>query len=268
MADENTELENQEPIDNTNQESTASAEPTYSATERKAMEQGWVPEDQWDGHSKWRSAEEFLDRGEIFSKLDDVKRRAERAERTLEDLKKHHKQVREVEYKRALAALKEEKKTALDEGDSARVVEIDDEIAETKAAAIAAQREPEVQEFTPNPAFVQWLNRNSWYNTETAMKLYADNVAQELAIAGERNPTKVLEEVERRVKKEFTHKFNNPNREKAGAVEGGGNKGKGGGRDSFTLSPEETQVMRRFVKAGVMTEKEYIAEIKAQREGA
>lgn len=266
MAEENTELNlpNDTPA-----EGAPSTEPTpreYSDVEQRAMEQGWVPEDQWQGTGKWRSAEDFLDRGELFSKIEQEKRQRQRLEAVVEDLKKHHKQVREVEFKRAIAMLKEEKKNALEVGDAERVVEIDEQIAETKEAQRTAQQEPAPQvEEAPNPHFVAWLNRNGWYNTDTAMKVFADEVAKRTAFAGERNPRVILEEVEKAVKKEFAHKFTNPNRAKPNAVEGTGGKGKSQTKDTFQLTDEETRVMNRFVKAGVMTKDEYIAEIKSTR---
>lgn len=239
----------------------------HSEVELRAMEQGWVPKDQWDGHGKWRDAEEFLDRGELFEKIDKLNRKVQNQDQVLTDLKKHHKAVKETEFKRALQALKAAKREALDEGNSELVVEIDERIAETKEAQAIVAREP-VQTndpSPPNPQLVAWVNRNKWYETERAMKIYADTVAQELAVSGERNPTKILEEVEKRVKKEFSHKFNNPNRSKPGAVEGGGAKGTSQRKDDFQLNDDERRVMNRFVKAGVMTEKEYIAELKATR---
>ncbi len=266
MADENTEGQVIEPTPIETPDTPPT--PQYSEAEQRALEQGWVPEDQWTGSGKWRSAEEFLDRGELFSKIDEVKRRAERSEQALEALKKHHKVVKETEFKRALNYLKQEKIAALENGDHARAVEIDDEISEVKVAQQQAVQEfdqPQPEPQAPNPHVVAWMNRNSWYNTNKAMKVFADTVAQEIAMAGERNPTKILDEVERQVKKEFAEKFNNPNRDKPGVVEGGSNKGKSNARDTVQLTDEETQVMRKLVRHGVMTEKEYRDEIKATR---
>jgi hypothetical protein len=269
MADENENLnqevvEGQEPPEQ--QGSVTSKEPEYSDVEQKAMAQGWVPEDQYEGNGKWRTAEDFLDRGELFSKIDEQNRKLRATEATLVALKEHHKKTAETEYKRALAALKAEKKEALDVGDTERVVDIDEQIAETKeeAAKVIAKMDQEQTTPEPNPQFMVWVNRNPWYQNDRAMKIYADTIGDELAAKGMREPTEILLEVERRVKKEFAHKFTNPNRGKPGAVEGGGRKGSQK-QDSFQLTPEETQAMNKFVRHGVMTREEYITEIKAQR---
>lgn len=276
MAEENqvegqsgqAQVPNNEPAEGA--QSSAPATPQYNDTERRAMAQGWVPEDQYSGSGKWRSAEEFLDRGELFSKIDEQNRKLRAAEQTLDALKIHHRRVAETEYRRAVASLKAEKKAALDEGNNERVVQIDDELVQVREQANQTIRQIEVQQQVapgPDPAFVAWTNRNQWYKTDRAMKIFADTIGDDLVADGVRNPQKVLEEVEKRVKQEFPHKFNNPNRTKAGSVEGGGSQGSQSGK-SFQLTAEETQVMNKFVKAGVMTRDEYITEIKAMRKEA
>ncbi len=237
-------------------------EPKLSAAEEKAMEQGWVPEDQWEGDpEQWRPAKEFLDRGELFKKIEDQNRTIKEFKRALEDLKGHHAKTRDTEYKRALDTLKAQKVQAIEDGDAQSVVKLDDQIdlVKEEQRKLAAQaHEPAVAEL--NPEFVAWTERNKWYERDDSMKLFADALGQRLAAAG-KSPAAVLTEVERQVREEFPHKFKNPNRDKPGSVEGSTNKG-GKGSDSFTLSDEERRVMQRFVRTGAMTEKDYIAELK------
>jgi hypothetical protein len=277
MADVNEDLPqgednvvDQTAVEDTTQGTQSSNEPQYTDTERQAMAQGWVPKDQFTGTGKWRDAEEFLDRGQLFAKIDEQSREIKATKNVLEEFKKHHRKVAEVEYQRALAQLRQEKKTALLDGDVDRVLAIDDQIDATKTEQTATIQQIERMQTTsvqdvPNPAFVAWVNRNQWYQNEKAMKAYADTLGAELAQQGMRNPTEILEEVERRTKKEFAHKFNNPNRSKPGAVDSGGTRTGGARADSFTLTAEETQVMNKLVRHGVMTKEEYIAEAKASR---
>lgn len=243
--------------------------PQYTELEQKAMEQGWVPEEQYAGSGKWRSAEEFLDRGELFSKIDELNRRDKAKDATLNELKKHLKRVRETEFNRALHALKSQKAQALEDGDHGRVVEIDDQIANTKVQAaqeMHSMDQPAPQPAAPTPQFVAWVNRNSWYQHDRVMKAAADAIGEELVSQGENNPTRVLEKVEERIRKEFPNRFTNPNRTKTGAVESS-SRGNGSGSkgSSFQLTAEETQVMNKLVRHGVMTKDEYIADIKASR---
>lgn len=243
----------------------------YTEAEQKALAQGWVPQDKYTGSGKWRDAEEFLDRGELFAKIDEQSRKLKNTESTLEELKKHYRKVAETEYQRALKDLKAQKKDALMEGDADRVIEIDEQMDTAKTEAAQALRQIDLnlerqQQAPPNPHFVAWVNRNQWYNNERAMKVVADQIGEDLAKAGMHNPTEILNEVERRIKKEFSHKFVNPNRKAPGSVEGSSARNGGSkGNDSFTLTPEETQVMNKLVRHKVMTKEEYISDIKAER---
>ena len=235
--------------------------------EQKAAEQGWVPKDQWQGDEEsWRPAKEFLDRGELFKKIEDQNRTIKEFKRALEDLKGHHAKTRETEYARALAELKSQKKAALEEGDADQVIKLDDQIDLVKEEQLKMKQQeirvPEAPQI--DPEFTSWVSKNKWYETSEPMKAYADKIGRDLAYSGA-SPSEVLREVERRVKAEFPHKFVNPNREKAAPVEGSVNKG-GKGVDSFQLTDEERRVMQRFVRTGVMTEKEYIAELKRTKE--
>ena len=245
-------------------DTTPSNEPEVklSAAEEKAMEQGWVPEDQWDGDpEQWRPAKEFLDRGELFKKIEDQNRTIKEFKRALDDLKGHHAKTRETEYARALATLKQQKRAALEEGDAAAVIQLDDEIDLVKDEQNKLkQRDYQQTEVDVNPEFSSWVDKNKWYETNEPMKAYADALGRSLAVKG-MSPSAVLQEVEKQVKLEFPNKFTNPNRNKPGAVEGSSNKG-GKSSGEVSLSDEERRVMQRFVRTGVMTEKDYIAELR------
>jgi len=260
MAEENKDgAENQDQVENTKHEPTE--------IEQKAMDSGWVPEDEWEGDkSQWRPAKEFLDRGELFHKIDDQNRNIKELKRALDDMKRHHNSVRETEYARALQSLKDQKKTALEEGDADSVVRIDDQIdlvrdEQTKLKQTNVTEEHGSSE--PAPEFVAWTARNTWYKNDTNMQTWADGIGRNLAAAGMK-PDNVLKEIEKQVKDVFPNKFRNVNRDKPGAVEGSSNKG-GKTNGSFVLSDDERRVMQRFVRSGVMTEAEYIKDLKSVR---
>lgn len=236
----------------------------FTAAEEKAMEAGWVPQDQWEGDpDQWRPAKEFLDRGELFKKIEDQNRTIKEFKRALDDLKSHHAKVRETEYKRALEALKTQKKLALEEGDADAVVKLDDQIDlvrdEQNKLRLAPQA-PHVDD-TPNPEFVSWVDKNKWYETSRPMKAFADELGRELALRGN-SPSEVLKEVERQVRQEFPEKFRNPNRDKPTSVEGSSGKG-GKTTDKFELSDDENRVMQRFVRTiPGFSKEQYIEELK------
>lgn len=269
MADENV-VEN-----NTPAETTPPQEPEYSPIEQQAMAQGWVPEDQWNGKGKWRDAEEFLERGELFAKIDEQSRHIKSLKSQQDAVNQHLELVRKNEYNRALADFKRERKLALAEGDADAVVEVEERMEAFKQqvaareAAIAQQSQVAQASAHQDPVLQVWMSRNPWYSTDKAMKIYADQIGHELASAGLTNPQEILLEVERRTKKEFAERFNNPNRTKPGAVESGtGTKGSRGRADSFVLTEDENRVINKMIRAGApITREQYIKDLKAEYRG-
>jgi len=234
--------------------------PQFTEIELKAIDQGWRPQDEWDGDpADWRTAKEFVDRGELFKKIDTQNREIKEVKKAYDELARFHAKVKETEYKRALEDLKRQKKEALIEGDAAQVVEIDEAIDAVREQQRAVP--PPVQVDVVNPVFAAWKEKNGWYDSNVAMRGAADALGNKLAADG-MSPVDILTEVERQIKKEFAHKFENPRRREAGTVEG--TQPKGASKvDEFQLTAEERRVMRRLVDQKVMTEKEYIDQLKS-----
>ena len=191
----------------------------YTPAETEALASGWVPKEEFLARGdaeehKWVDAGEFLRRGELFRKIEDQSKQLKDVRSALNEMKKLHSQVREVEYKRALDALREQKRTALQEGDADAVIAAEERIDLVKEQAKQLQQEPqEVAEKTEHPEFVQWTSRNAWYKNSAPMKAFADALGRELAAAGNA-PAEVLKKVEAEVRKEFPNKFRNPNQDK------------------------------------------------------
>lgn len=246
---------------------TPTAEVEHTPTEIKAIESGWVPKEEFQGDEhKWVEAGEFLRRGELFKKIEDQGKQLKDVRSALNEMKKLNSQIQEVEYKRALDTLKAQKKVALEDGDADAVIAADDRIEMVREQQKEMQRVSPVaqsDEGSEHPEFVAWTEQNNWYKSSTPMKAFADALGQELARAGN-SPSEVLKKVALEVRKEFPNKFRNPNQDKAGAVEGGSGRGVGT-QGKFTLSDEERTIMNKFVRQNVMTEKEYIEQLKKVR---
>lgn len=228
-----------------------------------ARAQGWVPKDEWTGEGKWRDAESFLDRGELFSKIDAQRHELKSLRKAQVDFAAHLETVRKTEFDRALASLRAEKKDALVDGDADAVIRVDEKIAEIREQARAVKVEQNQVANEPHPEFVAWANKNPWYTSSDAMRTYADVEGFKLAQRGV-PPEQVLKEVEALVRKEFPQRFTNPNRERTSGVEGGTGKGAPtSGKESYQLSDEQRTVMNRLVKSGALTKEQYIADLKA-----
>lgn len=237
--------------------------------EQEARASGWVPKEEFHGDEhKWVDAGEFVRRAPLFQKIDTAGREIKELRKSLEALKAHHAQVRETEYKRALDELKAAKKEAYIEGDPDALIEIDEKVAAVKDAQARFKQE-QAQEAAKatdpeviHPEFAAWTKRNTWYNDNKPMRAFADTLGLELRAQG-MSPTDVLRQVEIKIKEEFPNKFRNPNRDKAAAVEGGGKGGPAKGNSGeASLTDEERRIMNTFVRTGVMTKEQYIADLK------
>ena len=216
--------------------------PELTAVEQEALASGWVPKDQFNGEEhKWVDAGEYLRRGELFKKIETQSKELKDVKRALQEMKKLHSEVREVEYKRALETLKAQKKAALEDGDAEAVIAADERIDLIREQQRALQQEQvEVpQSGEEHPEFTDWKSKNSWYTSNAPMKAFADVLGAELAQQG-LTPSQVLKRVEEEVKKEFPHKFQNQRASRPSAVEG--STGRGGSQAGFTLTADEKRI--------------------------
>lgn len=236
--------------------------------EAEAREQGWRPKEEYEGDpNKWRPAKEFVERGELFGKIDSLGRDLKETRKALKMLQEHHTKVREVEYKRAVDELKTLQKKHLEEGNSDGYLEttelLTDLKAEQKAREVVSQQTQ--QTGTVDPRFTQWVGENKWYSQSAEMREYADTLG--LGYAQQHpdvDPETVLRYVTTQVKAHFKDKFQNPNRNKPTAVEGSSTAPPK--NDRFELTEDERKVMNTFLRTGVFASKdEYIAELKRMR---
>jgi nicotinamidase-related amidase len=229
----------------------------------KAIEQGWKPKDQFEGdEGEFIDAPEFVRRGELFGKIEHQSRELKAVKQALDALKLHNSKIEQSAYDRALKALKDERKNAILEGETSRAFELEDQIEDVQKERERVAREahvPAVQEV--DPAFTRWVEANPWYTKDVAMQAVADRVGIELA---RRNvpQNEVLRKVEEEVRAAFPHKFANPKRERASAVEPSSRGGTSVAKTDVALDEDERRIMRKIVATGVMTEAEYKSQLK------
>lgn len=240
-------------------------EAVLTPIEQQALDMGWRPKDEFEGEEdEFIDAKEFVRRKPLFDRLDQQGKQLKNVTKALDQLKDHYTKVRETEYNRALAQLKAGRQQAITDGDGAQFEVLDSRIkqVEKEAAQVLEESKPEVHK--PDPAELDnWMGRNSWYNKDDAMTAYADRIGNkyhESVLAGEMTPYQVLQKVEAEVKKEFTHKFRNSNKDTAPNI----SEGKQAGRktDSFQLDETERKVMENLVRQKILTKEEYIKDLK------
>jgi hypothetical protein len=255
----------EQPVGQQGEQTEQTEEHVVSKWEEQARHQGWVPEDEWQGEpDAWRPAREFVERGELFSKISGQGTELKELRKALSYLVDHHKSVKETEFNRALVHLKNMKKDALVDGDPDKVVEVDEAISELKEQRKAAAEEQitskEISN-APTQSFLTWVKGNQWYIQDTDMRQAADEIGLGYF---QRNPgAKELDTynyVLGRIKKMFPEKFEKKNFPK---VDGGTNSGSVNRKsEKYSLTEDERKTMQTFVRSGVMTEAEYIRDLK------
>lgn len=245
---------------------TAPQEP--SAVEKRALEMGWRPKEEFDGEEEdFIDATEFVRRKPLFEKIDSVGKELRETRKALKALQEHHAKVKEAEFKHALEQLRNEKKQALEEGDADKLIDIDERIADAKVRQVQEERQQVQAAQAPHPNFVQWVQKNTWYKEDAELRAISDQIGAAYAVANpDVEPDQVLKYVEGRVKKLYPDKFRNPNKDRPSAVEGRttstASKSKGDSISDYPLTDEERKVMMSFVRQGVMTKEEYITDLK------
>lgn len=247
-----------------------SQEPQYSDVEVQAMEQGWLPKDQWEASGKdaseWRSAKEFKERGEFFSTIHSLKRENRTLSQGLDSLKKHHQYIFDQAYRKAQADLKKERREAIRNEDFNRLDEIETELETLQTDHVKQTQELTKVEVQPReaPELAQFVARNAWYQTDPELRDEADAIGMIYANRHPgSSPSVILEHVEKTIKQRHADKFGTK-RTAPNAVTSV-DRTRSSTRKSepaYQLDETEQQIMSSLVRSGVMTEAEYIADLK------
>jgi hypothetical protein len=228
----------------------------YTEIELEAMEHGWRPEGV-EG-KRALTAEEFLDRQPFYDEIRALKKDNKKLRTSVDKLVSHQRTIAERERAAALEELKQKKAYLLENEDYEGVVEVDEQIAETKAQADAPDVNPNQE------VFEEWSEKNDWYEANEEMKRYADMIGHGYGAANPGTPLeKILNYVENEVKARFPNEFGNRRREAPPPVEGAsrGRSRSAKARYSARDLPEaDRDIMRTIVRTGVMSEEDYLKE--------
>jgi hypothetical protein len=239
--------------------------PELSEVEQQAIELGWQPKEDFESDpknegKKWRSAEDFMDRKPLFDKIDSQSRELKDVKRALQSLANQNRKIEEFAYNRALAELKAQKMQALEEGEHAVVMQIDDRINDLNAQLIQStnvQQSPQ-----PTEAFAKWVENNDWYVKDKEMRNVADGIGLSLAREGV-PPEELMRQVSEKIKKAFPDKFQRsrvpPNPEGSGSRRGNGS----GSTAEALLTPSEQRIMNTIVQTGALSKAEYMKQFAA-----
>lgn len=236
-----------------------------SKWETSARDAGWVPLEEWEGDPEdWTDAKEFVKRGELFHKISSQSSEIKELKKAISGLMDHHQKVKETEFTRALDYLKQQKKAALEEGDSDKLLAVDEAIDVLKEERTQAKQEAqEEKKAGPTPMFTDWVRQNPWYVNDPELREFADEVGVGIfqTKQGKISEEDLYKEVKKRVMKTYPEKFKGQGT-KTPNVEGGNLQTRQPKSDNFALSDEEKRVMNTFVRQGIMTKEQYIEDLK------
>ena len=178
-----------------------------------ARSQGWVPQEEWDGDpTEWRDAQVFLERGEYFKTMGTQKKQIDKLNAMVDKMATIQAKTREDERTKVLKELSQQKVQAMEEGEYARIVDIDNEMDKLRsepAMSVPATPGQSEDEYSANK-IAEYIDNNKWYRTSSDMREYADTIA-----VGYRNTNPnatiddVLEYTDSQIKLRYPEKFGN-----------------------------------------------------------
>lgn len=236
------------------------AERDYVA-EAKAM--GY--KEDFDGPDKL-DPKEFVLRKPLYDEMKKLRKKTKELEVALRTQTQMQQQLVEKERAELLAQYKAAKVAAIEEGDARKVVEIDEEVERIKNTPVQKQG--------VNPDFAAWADKNDWYDsdpdTEDEMSVWANAVGLKEHRKNPNRPvSEIYEDISRKVREKFPHKFGNAKRTAPPAVSTS-DTGRTVQKDDEAEIPKEYKpiffTMWRSGAWGDMTQKEaakkYAADIK------
>jgi hypothetical protein len=234
--------------------------PEADEVETLAMELGWRPKGEFDGDEFVSAKDYILKSRDIQDTMrthnKDLKRKLSELDSSVAELKSHNERVYKAEVsklKSELKTLKKEKVEAISEGDVDRVDALDEQIDGVKEAI----KEPP-NKSASNPEFDEWVAENEWYKKDLEMAQYADVIADQHQGA----PFgRMLKLVTAKVKEMYPEKFEKTKQPPGSPVEGSTKRTVTSKFTEADLTPAQKDIMNQFVRQGIMTKKQYIADI-------
>lgn len=240
--------------------------------EQKAIKMGWTPKEDFKGDpAKWRSAEEFVDRGENMLPI--VKARVTAQAKEIEELRaamkqfgEYHTKTEQRAYEKAMADLRQQRADAIAASDGVAFDKVDVQIQEMQREIADRAKIAEVKprKAEDDPEYQAWSSKNTWIS-DPKMERYAIKIGEYLRDEGETaSGYEFLELVAKEVKAKFPEKFENPRRSGAASVEGGVPAPRKGGKSYADLPADARAACDRMAKNAYSGNEKEAAKFKAE----
>ena len=225
--------------------------PEVNVEEQKAMQSGWVPQDQWEGDpNKWTDAKTFNEKGELLGFIKKQNKEISEMKKAITALGETNRRIAEVERSKALEELKTLRKEAIRNQDIDTADELGEKIQDLKQLDKAEKEQVNEEAPAVSPIFEMWVQNNEWYLENKVLQGAANAIAEELMATDPQASDQgyLLRTVEKRIKQEFPAKFNAAKNKVADAGSTQGNESRGGAGGK--LSQEELAIAKTLVQYG------------------
>jgi hypothetical protein len=214
--------------------------------EAEARKQGWAPLDDWKGDPKdFKSAEQFVKDGEQIPAI--MKSKIEKLEGRVEQLLESNKRFNEFSQ-RSLEKEKKEKQKVIQELEQLRkqaITDGDGEAFDRADKQLSDLKSEEIDTNGIDPLAKNWLENNSWYETNVKLAAYADGIADRLVAQGYTGRA-YFEQLTKNVKEAFPDEFGNKRRSQPNTVEAGTEAVTGSERTFSDLPKEAKDAFKQF----------------------
>lgn len=225
----------------------------------KARASGWRPKEEFEGDpDQWVDAGEFVRRKPLFDQIHQLKKEVKSRAEQIEQVSQYAAKAAEKARQQLLEELEAKKREAFQNADYDAFAQADAELkkAEAQPEPVAEQKAPEIpqelQDFT--------TRNERWFDKDRAMTVYALAEAERLKAEGVPYG-EMLKRVEQEVRREFAHKFTNPNKSKAPAVTEDNGEKPGKGKLTYNDLSRDERAVWNSVK-NHMTFDEYIKDLR------
>lgn len=137
-------------------------EQEFSASEQKAYDQGWRPQEEFEGdEDNWKTAKEYNRDGEWLDKLKTERQRTDQMQRDFDDRLEASNQLHQARHKQELDSLKAKQREAVDLADTAAYDTATRQIDELKDQELPTKAPQQKQQ---DPEITAWVDQNPWIN--------------------------------------------------------------------------------------------------------
>lgn len=255
--------------------------------EKEARLGGWVPKEEFRDGDHWVDAETFVRRGKeinpilrknnesLLKKLEEATAEIAEVKKVAKEFEKFQKETADrkvTELARQIDELKARKKEAISLGDGDTAVAIDDAIDSIKEEqhqtkeqakeAIKEQKKEETSSTVLDPILVSWMDANTWFTEDKKYSSIANAIGATLSqehpeLHGKAFLDRLDEELADILPIQY-QKSNGKNQVEGGAQRTRPSSNK---KHSYENLPAEAKAAAdRFVKQGLMTKEQYVAE--------